>query len=347
MSIQKQCQQCDCVFSTNDSRKKFCTISCAAKFNNKSRIMSEESKIKLSNTMKSKFKNGNLFIPSKSRKLNNKTIKEKFCRIDYCAYCANIFHKISGKQKTCSKKCGTEYTKIRRKNGELKPTGGLRERSGRGKSGWYKGYFCNSTWELAYVIYNIDHSISFSRNTKGYKYYNPEKNKWSTYYPDFTINDEYVEIKGYKSKLNEYKLSGITDKIVTILYKEDMKSIFSYVKEKYSKTIENLYELYEDHRPLYQKICKVCSQLFKTDRNSKLLCSITCAGKYVGKNFSSQSKTGGTCKPLLQYSLEKKFIKQWKSLKEVSTFLNVASSTFCISLKRNKGYYKNFYWEYG
>jgi len=37
--------------------------------------------------------------------------------------------------------------------------GGKRIGSGRGKSGWYKGYWCDSSWELAYVIYNIDHDV--------------------------------------------------------------------------------------------------------------------------------------------------------------------------------------------
>ena len=39
--------------------------------------------------------------------------------------------------------------------------GGKRHGSGRGKKGWYKGYYCDSTWELAWVIYQLDHGVKF------------------------------------------------------------------------------------------------------------------------------------------------------------------------------------------
>jgi len=41
--------------------------------------------------------------------------------------------------------------------------GGLRNGSGRSKSGYYKEIYCGSTYELCWVIYNLDHNISFSR----------------------------------------------------------------------------------------------------------------------------------------------------------------------------------------
>lgn len=37
--------------------------------------------------------------------------------------------------------------------------GGLRHGSGRGHKGWYKNYFCDSVYELVYVIY--DNSINY------------------------------------------------------------------------------------------------------------------------------------------------------------------------------------------
>ena len=30
-------------------------------------------------------------------------------------------------------------------------------KTGKGKKGWYKGFFCSSTYELAYVIFCLDH----------------------------------------------------------------------------------------------------------------------------------------------------------------------------------------------
>ena len=37
--------------------------------------------------------------------------------------------------------------------------GGYRKGSGRRKKGWYKGFWCDSSWELAWVIYQIEHDI--------------------------------------------------------------------------------------------------------------------------------------------------------------------------------------------
>ena len=67
--------------------------------------------------------------------------------------------------------------------------GGLRKGSGRGKKGWYKGYWCDSSWELAWVIYNLDNNIKFERNNIGFEYvYKGKKRK---YHPDFLISETY------------------------------------------------------------------------------------------------------------------------------------------------------------
>jgi len=61
--------------------------------------------------------------------------------------------------------------------------GGRRHGSGRGKQGWYKGYWCDSSWELAWVIYSLDHNIKFVRYNGYFEYeFNGKIHK---YYPDF------------------------------------------------------------------------------------------------------------------------------------------------------------------
>jgi hypothetical protein len=89
-----------------------------------------------------------------------------------------------------SLKKASETIKRKYKNGEIKPhmlgkkhtketlqkmkdnpdCGGYRKGSGRGKSGWYKEYWCDSTYELCWLIYQLDHSIKPIRNEKGYTY---------------------------------------------------------------------------------------------------------------------------------------------------------------------------------
>lgn len=119
--------------------------------------------------------------------------------------------------------------------------GGHRIGSGRGKKGWYKGYFCDSSWELAFVIYNIDHDIEFYRNTETFDYeFNGETHK---YLPDFIIDDEYYEIKGYITKQWEAKLSQFpSDKKLLVIDEQKIKPYLDYVIANYGKEYVSLYE---------------------------------------------------------------------------------------------------------
>lgn len=125
--------------------------------------------------------------------------------------------------------------------------GGLRKGSGRGKKGWYKGYFCDSTYELVYVIYNIDHNISFKRATISYEYiYNDEKH---LYFPDFELTDgTLVEIKGYMTDKTYAKINAVTDRKLIVLQKKDLEYAFNYVKENYE---------YDELKDLYDKPSEV------------------------------------------------------------------------------------------
>ena len=121
--------------------------------------------------------------------------------------------------------------------------GGLRPRSGRGKKGWYKGYFCDSTYELVWIIYNLDHDIKFTRNRSFYLYeYEGEIHK---YYPDFRLSDNsLVEIKGYVTGLVKIKIASVNDVPIKLLTERDLKYAFDWVKEHY--TYNELKDLYEE-----------------------------------------------------------------------------------------------------
>lgn len=122
------------------------------------------------------------------------------------------------------------------KNGKM---GGYRKGSGRGKSGWYKDYWCDSSWELAFVIYNLEHDIPFTRNTEKFQYeFNNEKHN---YIPDFIMGDgSYVEIKGYETEQTLAKY--IVCPNIIILKYEDLTNIFDYVNLKYGIDYIKLYE---------------------------------------------------------------------------------------------------------
>lgn len=142
--------------------------------------------------------------------------------------------KISNTGKKHSFATKSKLRKIAKKNG----FGGITNGGGRGHSGWYKGYWCDSSWELAWVVYNLEHGIKFERNTKGFEYV--FENKKRKYYPDFKINDEFIEIKGYLDKLSEEKIKQFKGKL-SVLYKKDLQQILKYTIEKYGKDFIKLY----------------------------------------------------------------------------------------------------------
>lgn len=120
--------------------------------------------------------------------------------------------------------------------------GGRVQGSGRGKKGWYKGFFCDSTYELVYVIYNLDNNVPFSRCKRTYTY--QYDGKYHQYYPDFELPDgTIVETKGYHNAVVDAKVASVTDRAVKLLYESDLQYAFDWVKAHYTyNKLEDLYE---------------------------------------------------------------------------------------------------------
>lgn len=140
---------------------------------------------------------------------------------------------------------------------------------GRSKSGRYKGFFCNSTYELAYYIYCIDHNISIERNTKKYKYVYNGKEHY--YIPDFRVNGRLTEIKGYCNEQVKAKLAAVNDEPIDIFYTEDLQPMMNYVDTtyncKHTGARNNYATLYEDYKPRYRYkyTCDYCKNEFETN----------------------------------------------------------------------------------
>lgn len=119
-------------------------------------------------------------------------------------------------------------------------------KTGFGKKGWYKGIHCDSTYELAYVIYCLDHNIEIKRCKKRFKYF--YKDKIHNYYPDFELNNKLIEIKGYWQDQVEIKKEAVLKEgfQIEVLYPKDLKNIFDYIYQKYGlkegKELASLYE---------------------------------------------------------------------------------------------------------
>ncbi len=130
----------------------------------------------------------------------------------------------------CSKECSINWIH--------KNTGGYRRNAGKGKHGWYKGIWCDSSWELAFVIYHIDHGLSIKRCTEKRIY--EFEGKQYTYNPDFVTDDGIIEIKGYTNQRFNAKINSSPD--VKVLFKNDIQYILDYVHNKYGINFISLYD---------------------------------------------------------------------------------------------------------
>lgn len=197
------CEKCEKKFKSK-RKIRFCSNSCRASVINKGR--------KPSNYIEGKIRN----CLTCGKKLHHQT-KTGFCKEHYRTdeYKKNMSKTLVGK------------------------TGGYRKNGGVGKSGWYKGYWCDSSYELVFVIYNLEHNVEFSRNKKGFEYI--YENKTYKYYPDFVLNDTFIEIKGWLDKKNEEKINQFKGNL-KVLFKKDLKKEFEYVINKYGVDFIKLYE---------------------------------------------------------------------------------------------------------
>lgn len=129
-----------------------------------------------------------------------------------------------------------KISKTMKSNGK---SGGCRKGSGIGKQGWYNGYWCDSSWELAYVIYNIEHNINFTRCNEVFEYlYEKMTHK---YYPDFKEGDYYIEIKGYKNEKWIEKEKQFKKKLI-LIDKAKIDKYLDFAITKYGKDFTKLYD---------------------------------------------------------------------------------------------------------
>ncbi len=117
--------------------------------------------------------------------------------------------------------------------------GGYRQGSGRGKKGWYNGIFCDSSWELAYLLFCEHNGVAVVRNTQKFKYVHD--GKWMHYIPDFIVNGKFVEIKGYQTDQWESKKAQFPHDL-EILTSTEMTHILEFVVGLYGKDFIKLYD---------------------------------------------------------------------------------------------------------
>jgi hypothetical protein len=106
------------------------------------------------------------------------------------------------------------------------------------KQGWFRGFWCDSGWELAFLLYHFDHGIRVERNEKGFPYIYRKRKRW--YYPDFLLDgDIFVEVKGIVNARVRAKTAAFPFNL-HVYGPAEMKPILAYVEGKYGKEYASL-----------------------------------------------------------------------------------------------------------
>lgn len=269
----KNCPKCNKVHSKPGT---FCSRSCA-----NSREHSAETRAKISASIANyQAKHGHLGTtnPDGTKKENLKFTKP--CKL--CGKPVVVWPCNADRKKYCSRECHRKDPNAKRAKG------GYRKGSGHSKSGYYKGIYCDSTWELCWVIWALDNGVAFTRFPKMLK---GEK---INYLPDFLLGDgkTIIEIKGYENKARVKKKTALAESkgySVKVLRRPDLQDAFDHVTKKFGTT--NFKTLYDDYAPRFTYECSHCGTEVKRDRRKKtekVYCSPQCSMK--ANHYSRQGE---------------------------------------------------------
>lgn len=228
------CEACGKVMVRKFGSGRFCSRSCANK-----REHSQESKQALSLKIQKRIHGSDIAS-------------------NQCIICGRELPFQYRRRKTCSAECLKLYKhnitlSNQRSVGNLK--GGFRQGSAKNyKYGTYKGTACDSSYELAYVVYCMDHQIDIKRNFQGFTYL--INGKEHLYYPDFLCGDTYVEIKNQETDVVLAKIKQFPKNLsYHILYKDDMKPYIQYCEDTYGKNFCSV--LYDKSYPSFLDKTKI------------------------------------------------------------------------------------------
>lgn len=122
--------------------------------------------------------------------------------------------------------------------------GGYRPGSGAGFKGSYRGIYCDSTWELAFLLWCEHKKYKVLRSTESFTYeWNGRSRK---YYPDFLCRGRfgwrYVEVKGFVNEQWEAKKRAFPHDLVLVDKTVMTTEILPLVTRVYGSDFVRLYE---------------------------------------------------------------------------------------------------------
>lgn len=215
-----ECKNCGCVFTGKYSKYsdgKFCSRKCARGFSSKEKR--QEINLKVSKKLTGR-------VNSKSGGPYSIHLKKE------CVVCGKVF---TGLRKCCSNDC---LKALRKEQFKKNAVYGYKEKAGTRYSGWYNKIYCNSTWELAYLLYCEEKGLNPVRCKEFFEY--EFEGKMYKYYPDFILDGVYIEIKGLTTERDIAKWKQFPHKLL-VHDKKEFLPVVEYIKKKYGK---NFYELF-------------------------------------------------------------------------------------------------------
>lgn len=234
------CEKCGKEVTEKFGSGRFCSRQCA-----NSRNFSDIAKDKKRQAMNRIYASDKEAYMYKVKKDN---IERYYLNPTLCEICGEKLPYEKRHKKLCgSKSCKSifESRKITQLRDRIGPFNGHKNY----KWGYYQGIKCDSSWELAYLVYHLDHNSSIVRNSKGFKYL--YEGKEHTYYPDFLLNNQtFIEIKNYWTPQVQAKIDSFPKNFsFKILYKKDIEECINYCISKYGK--QYTIELYDEEYPNY------------------------------------------------------------------------------------------------
>ena len=225
ISEQHTCERCGKVMTEKFGSGRFCCKACA-----NSHDKTEESKKKASESLKEKTKDSVIrrketyYSNPKLCKVCGKVIPyEKRVNVCCCRGCANKIDSEKAKQRILEKGYNLKVT-VKSKY----------------KYGTYKGFYCDSSWELAFVIYCLDNNLDIKRNSTSFPYTLDGETR--LYFPDFIVGDEdYYEIKGHYTEMDLAKIRDFPFRL-TVIDNSSIKPYLNYCISLYGKEFYRLYD---------------------------------------------------------------------------------------------------------
>ena len=239
-----ECKNCKKIFyrvksEINDNN--FCSHSCSAKFNNKKRVMSKETKEKIRKKLEKIYENK---CPSCEKTFKTHKKHKVFCSNE-CKKILNSLNKIKIPKEN-------KYY-IKRKKQEIERRGGYRERGGRCKQYEYINIYNEKMMlnkEEIILAAQLDLlKLDWCRNKKSFNYIDLE-GKQRKYYPDFYIKNYnfYIEYKGWI-------IDKMIHKMKDAVNRNNIKLLIVYTNNKRFQHLGyNLQNIIEDPNSLIKKL---------------------------------------------------------------------------------------------